>query len=189
MCLELQRRFPESPFVDEALLLMGQVRQKEGKFQEAIGIYSRLAAVKNSPLAPAAQYAVGECYEQMGITEKNKIHFEKAFLSFTVCFEKFPNSNQAGDALSKMAEYYYSKNDFTRALDLYEEALAKYEDSKFIDIVLYNYGRTLVKMKRIDEALSKFNQLISTYPSSKMVGNAKKLIEAIQKRQGSTGES
>ena len=189
MCLELQRRFPESPFVDEALLLMGQVRQKEGKFQEAIGIYSRLAAVKNSPLAPAAQYAVGECYEQMGNTGKNKIHYDQAFLAFTACFEKFPNSNQAGDALSKMAEYYYSKNDFTRALDLYEEALAKYQDSKFIDIVLYNYGRTLVKMKRLDEAVNKLNQLISTYPRSKMAGNAQKLIEAIQKRQGHPGES
>lgn len=188
MCLELQRRFPESPFVDEALLLMGQVSQKQGKFQEAIGIYRRLAAVKNSPLAPAAQYAVGECYEQMGNTEKNKVHYDEAFVAFKACFEKFPNSNQAGDALSKMAEYYYSKDDFTRALDLYEEALAQYQDSKFIDIVLYNYGRTLVKMKRLDEAVSKFNQLISTYPNSKMVGNAQKLVEAIQKRQGRPGE-
>lgn len=189
MCLELQRRFPESPFVDEALLLMGQVSQKQGKFQEAIGVYRRLAAVKNSPLAPAAQYAVGECYEQMGNTEKNKIHYDEAFLAFKACFEKFPNSNQAGDALSKMAEYYYSKDDFTRALDLYEEALAQYQDSKFIDVVLYNYGRTLVKMKRLDDALAKFNQLISTYPNSKMVGNAQKLVEAIQKRQSRPGES
>ena len=184
MCLELQRRFPDSPFVDEALLLMGQVSQKQGKFQEAIGVYRRLAAVKNSPLAPAAQYAVGECYEQMGTVQKNKIHYDEAFLAFKACFEKFPNSNQAGDALSKMAEYYYSKDDFTRALDLYEEALAQYQDSKFIDVVLYNYGRALVKMKRLDEAVDKFNQLISTYPNSKMVGNAQKLVEAIQKRQG-----
>lgn len=181
MCLELQRRFPESPFVDEALLLMGQVSQKQGKFQEAIGIYRRLAAVKNSPLAPAAQYAVGGCYEQMGTMQKNKIYFDEAFLAFKACFEKFPNSNQAGDALSKMAEYYYSKDDFTRALDLYEEALSQYQDSKFIDIVLYNYGRTLVKMKRLDQAADKFNQLISTYPNSTMVGNAQKLVDAIQK--------
>ena len=184
MCLELQRRFPDSPFVDEALLLMGQVSQKQGKFQEAIGVYRRLAAVKNSPLAPAAQYAVGECYEEMGTVQKNKIHYDEAFLAFKACFEQFPNSNQAGDALSKMAEYYYSKDDFTRALDLYEEALNQYQDSKFIDVVLYNYGRALVKMKRLDEAVDKFNQLISTYPNSKMVGNAQKLVEAIQKRQG-----
>ncbi len=181
MCLELQRRFPESPFVDEALLLMGQVRQKQGKFQEAIGVYRRLAAVKNSPMAPAAQYAVGECYEQMGNTTRNKSYYDQAFLAFKDCYEKFPNSNQAGDSLSKMAEYYYSKDDFTRALDLYDEALAQYQDSKFIDVVLYNYGRTLVKMKRLDDAAAKFNQLISTYPNSAMVGNAQKLVEAIQK--------
>ena len=184
MCLELQRRFPESPFVDDALLLMGQVSQKQGKFQEAIGVYRRLSALKNSPLAPSAQYAIGECYEELGTTQKNKIYYDEAFLAFKGCFEKFPNSNQAGDALSKMAEYYYSKEDFTRALDLYEEALQQYQDSKFIDVILYNYGRCLVKMKKLDGAVEKFNQLISTYPNSKMVANAQKIVEAIEKRKG-----
>ncbi|MFM8468832.1 MAG: tetratricopeptide repeat protein [Limisphaerales bacterium] len=183
MCLELQRRFPESPFVDEALLLMGQVSQKQGKFQEAIGVFRRLAALKNSPLAPAAQYAIGECYEELGTGQKNKIYYDEAFLAFKGCFEKFPNSNQAGDALSKMAEYYYSKEDFTRALDLYEEALQQYQDSKFIDVVLYNYGRCLVKMKKLDDAVVKFNQLITSYPNSKMVANAQKIVEAIEKRK------
>ncbi len=182
MCLELQRRFPESPFVDDALLLMGQVSQKQGKYQEAIGVFRRLAALKNSPLAPAAQYSVGECFEELGTVQKNKNYYDEAFLAFKACFEKFPNSNQAGDALSKMAEYYYSKEDFTRALDLYEEALQQYQDSKFIDVVLYNYGRCLVKMKKLDGAVEKFNQLISTYPNSKMVANAQKIVEAIQKR-------
>ena len=184
MCLELQRRFPESPFVDDALLLMGQVSQKQGKHQEAIGVYRRLAALKNSPLAPAAQYAIGECYEELGTKQKNKIYYDEAFLAFKAFFEKFPNANQAGDALSKMAEYYYSKEDFTRAIDIYEEALQQYQDSKFLDVVLYNYGRCLVKMKKLEEALGKFNQLISTYPNSKMVGNAQKIVEAIQKRIG-----
>ncbi len=169
MCLELQRRFPESPFVDDALMLMGQVSQKKGSMMEAIGVYRRLAALKNSPLAPAAQYAIGECFEELANTAKNKAHFDEAFLSFKACFEKFPTSNQAGDALSKMADYYYNKEDFARALDIYEEALQQYQDSKFIDVVLYNYGRCLVKMKRLEPALEKFNQLITTYPNSKMV--------------------
>ncbi len=189
MCLELQRRFPESPFVDDALLLMGQVSQKQGRFQEAVGVYRRLAALKNSPLAPAAQYAVGECYEELGTRQKNKNYYDAAFLAFKTCFEKFPNSNQAGDALSKMAEYYYSKEDFTRALDLYEEALQQYQDSKFIDVILYNYGRCLVKMKKLDGAVEKFNQLISTYPNSKMVANAQKIVEAIQKRSAAAAGS
>lgn len=185
MCLELQRRFPDSPFVDDALLLMGQVSQKQGKFQEAIGVFRRLVALKNSPLAPAAAYAIGECYEELGTAQKNKIYYDEAFLAFKGCFEKFPNSNQAGDALSKMAEYYYSKEDYNRALDIYEEALQQYQDSKFIDVVLYNYGRCLVKMKKLDEAVGKFNQLISTYPNSKMVANAQKIVEAIEKRKAS----
>jgi TolA-binding protein len=189
MCLELQRRFPESPFVDDALMLMGQVSQKQGKFQEAIGVYRRLSALKNSPLAPAAQYSIGECFEELGNAAKNKAHYDEAFLAFKACFEKFPTSNQAGDALSKMAEYYYSKEDYNRAMDIYEEALQQYQDSKFIDVVLYNYGRCLVKMKRLDAAVERFNQLITTYPNSKMVANAQKLVDAIQKRNSSAPAS
>lgn len=187
MCIELQRRFPQSAFVDEALMLMGQVSQKQGKYQDAIGVFNRLAALKNSPQAPAAQFAIGECYEAMGTKEKNRKYYDQAFTAFQACYEKFPNSNQAGNALSKMAEYYYSKEDFNRAIDLYEEALTKYQDSKFLDVVLYNYGRCLVKMKQLPEAQEKFNQLISTYPNSPLVANAQKLVGAIQKRVGGGG--
>src|SRR5437867_13196956 len=39
-------------------------------------------------------------------------------------------------------------------------------------------------MIKLDEALGKYNQLITTYPNSKMVGYAQKIVEAIQKRMG-----
>ncbi len=185
MCLELQRRFPESTFVDDALLLMGKVSQKQGRYQEAIGVFRRLAALKDSLLAPSAQYSIGECYEELGTAGQNRIYFDEAFLAFKACFEKFPNSNQAGDALAKMAEYYYAKEDFNRALDLYDEALEQYQDSKFLDVVLYNYGRCLVKLRRLSDAADKFNQLISTYPNSKLVGNAQKIVKAINQRASS----
>ena len=42
-------------------------------------------------------------------------------------------------------------------------------------------------MKKLDGAVEKFNQLISTYPNSKMVANAQKIVEAIEKRKTAGG--
>jgi TolA-binding protein len=182
MCLELQRKFPDSPFVGDALFLMAQVSQKKGDFQQAIGVYRQLAALAKSPLAGDAWYGIGECWEALG--KNNPALFDQAFVAFKTCFEKHPNSKCAGDALAKMADFYYAKEDFGRAVDIYEEALQQYQDSKFLDVVLFNYGKCLVKMKRLPQASEKFNQLISTYPNSKLVPNARKIAEALEKRAG-----
>jgi outer membrane protein assembly factor BamD (BamD/ComL family) len=43
-------------------------------------------------------------------------------------------------------------------------------------------------MKRLDTAVERFNQLITTYPNSKMVPNAQKLVDAIQKRNAAPAQ-
>ena len=180
-CVELQRRFPNSPFVGDALLLMAQVAQKKGNYMEAVGVYRRLAAIK-SPLAAEAQFGIGAALEALAESQKQKSHLDEAFRAFKTCAEKFPASKFAGDALSRMADYYYNKEDYSRAIDIYEEAIKMNQDSKFLDNILYGYGRCLVKMKRLDQALEKFRTLILTYPNSPLAPKAKQIAEAIEKK-------
>lgn len=81
-----------------------------------------------------------------------------------------------------MADYYYNKEDYSRAIDIYEEAIKMNQDSKFLDNILYGYGRCLVKMKRLDQALEKFRSLILTYPNSPLAPKAKQIADAIEKK-------
>lgn len=180
-CVELQRRFPNSPFVGDALLLMAQVAQKKGNFMEAVGVYRRLAGIK-SPLAAEAQFGIGAALEAAAEAQKQKSHLDEAFRAYKTCAEKFPASKFAGDALSRMADYYYNKEDYSRAIDIYEEAIKMNQDSKFLDNILYGYGRCLVKMKRLDQALEKFRSLILTYPNSPLAPKAKQIADAIEKK-------
>jgi tetratricopeptide (TPR) repeat protein len=180
-CVELQRRFPNSPFVGDALLLMAQVAQKKGNFMEAVGVYRRLAGIK-SPLAAEAQFGIGAALEAAAEAQKQKTYLDEAFRAYKTCAEKFPASKFAGDALSRMADYYYNKEDYSRAIDIYEEAIKMNQDSKFLDNILYGYGRCLVKMKRLDAALEKFRTLMLTYPNSPLAPKAKQIAEAIEKK-------
>ena len=180
-CVELQRRFPNSPFVGDALLLMAQVAQKKGNYMEAVGVFRRLAAIK-SPLAAEAQFGIGAALEAAAEAQKQKSHLDEAFRAYKTCAEKFPASKFAGDALSRMADYYYNKEDYSRAIDIYEEAIKMNQDSKFLDNILYGYGRCLVKMKRLDQALEKFRTLILTYPNSPLAPKAKQIADAIEKK-------
>ena len=51
MCQRLQREFPSSGFVDDALLQLAGVVRKQGDLQRAIGVYNRLVEYANEPVA------------------------------------------------------------------------------------------------------------------------------------------
>lgn len=184
MAYRLQREFPTSGFVDEALLQLGNVARKQGDVQRAIGIYSQLVGMKTSKLRGEAQFGIAECYEQMaeGATEAAAPPlFDRAFQEYKKVFDQFADSGRVGEAVSKMANYYYKQKDYSRAVDTFETVLNDHPDAKFLDVVLFNYGRCLYRMGNKSEARAKFDQLIGDYPSSPLAGDAKKISEALNK--------
>jgi Ca-activated chloride channel family protein len=80
--------------------------------------------------------------------------------------------------------YELSKDD-ERALQQYEGSmsLAKSEQQKFV--ALYNQGQLLGRLKKVDEALAKYQQALEISPSSKEVKtNIELLIQDKQSGQG-----
>jgi tetratricopeptide (TPR) repeat protein len=184
MAYRLQREFPTSGFVDEALLQLGNVARKQGDVQRAIGIYSQLVGMKTSKLRGEAQFGIAECYEQMAEAATEAAApplFDRAFQEYKKVFEQFADSGRVGEAVSKMANYYYKQKDYSRAVDTFETVLNDHPDAKFLDVVLFNYGRCLYRMGNKAEARAKFDQLIGDYPSSPLAPDAKKIAEALNK--------
>ena len=52
---------------------------------------------------------------------------------------------------------------------------------KFLDVILFNYGRCLYRMNRKRDARKQFDQLIQDFPESKLATDAKKISEALVK--------
>ena len=184
MSKRLLAEFPTSSFVDEAMLQQAHVERKRENFARAISLYSSVAKLPNSPLRGEGQYFVGECYEQMalqvGQRDSSRL-FENAFLAYQKVFDQYPNSGRVGDAVAKMAAFYYQKEDYARAVDVFENVLADYPDANFLDVILFNYGRCLYKLDRKPEARKRFEQLIDDYPESEISPEAHKIVQALTK--------
>ena len=184
MSRRLLREFPQSAFIDEAMMKQAQVEQKRGNYNQAINLYSTIAKLPDSDLRGDGQFHVGECYEAMAMkspTKQSERLFEQAFLAYQKVYENHSESGRVGDAVARMATFYYKKEDYARAIDVFENVIADYPDANFLDVILFNYGRCLYKSGRKDEARRKFDQLIRDFPESDIAPEAKKIVDALQK--------
>lgn len=184
MSQRLMREFPESTFADEAMLQQGQAFRKQGNLAQAISLYSSVLRLNDSPLKGEAQFGVAECYEEMAKAApaaQNEALFDRAFVEYQKVYEQFPESGRVGDAVAKMANFYYQKQDYSRAVDVFENVLADYPDANFLDVILFNYGRCLYRLERKGEARKMFDQLINEFPESDVASEAKRISEALVK--------
>ncbi|MEO8496503.1 MAG: tetratricopeptide repeat protein [Planctomycetota bacterium] len=182
MAERLQREFPNSGFVDDALLQLADVARKQGDLNRAIGVYSRLVNMQTSQLRGEAQFGIAECYAAMADATTGPQAtqlYDRAFQEYKKVFDQFPESGRVGEAVAQMANYYYRQQDYARAVDTFETVLSNYPDAKFLDVILFNYGRCLYRMDRKGEARRRFDQLISDYPESTLAADAKKISEAL----------
>lgn len=184
MARRLQREFPTSGFVDDALLQLAKVAQKSGDYRRAISIYNRLANLETSQLRGEAQFGIAGCYDSMAEEAEakgrgNTALRDRAFQEHKKVLDNFPESGRVGEAVSKMAVYYYLRKDYSRAIDTFETVLANYPDAKFVDVILFNYGRCLYRMDRKAEARRRFEQLLADYPESELAADVKKISETL----------
>ena len=184
MTARLLRDFPNSSFVDDALLQEANVALKKKEFRKSIGIYSRLVNMKNSQLRGEAQFGVARCYELMSdaapANQKTQLG-DRAFQEFKKVFDNFPDSGRVGEAVAKMANHYYKQKDYKRAVEIFENVLSEHPDAKYLDVILFNYGRCLYRMDRKRDARKRFDQLIQDFPESPLAADAKKVSDALAK--------
>lgn len=184
----LQREFPNSGFVDDALLQLADVARKQGDLTRAIGIYTRLVNMQDSQLRGEAQFGVAQCFERMAedAAAQNNAGgaaqlYDRAFQEYKKVYDSFPDSGRVGEAVAQMANYYYRQQDYARAVDTFETVLNNHPDARFLDVILFNYGRCLYRMNRRPEARQRFDQLIQDYPESPLAADAKKISDALAK--------
>lgn len=182
MCERLQNDFPQSGFVDDALLQLAEVARKQGDHERAISIFTRLVNMQTSQLRGDAQFGLAECYEAMANkapTQSAPQLHDRAFQEFKRVYDQFPDSGRVGEAVAKMANYYYLQKDYARAIDTFEAVLSNQPDAKFLDVILFNYGRCLFRMDRKSEAKQRFEQLLSEFPESPLAVDAKAISAAL----------
>ena len=76
--------------------------------------------------------------------------------------------------------YTDEREDFDRAIDTFDNVLDNHPDAKFLDVILFNYGRCLYRMERRKEARRRFDQLIGDFPESPLAPDAKQISDTLR---------
>ncbi|MFP4105112.1 MAG: tetratricopeptide repeat protein [Phycisphaerae bacterium] len=176
-CTLFSKLYPESPFVDNALLEIGKIRMKREEYGEAIGIFQKIISLEKSLAKAEAQFLIAQA------TEKNaKNGVEAAIRHYKLCAEKYPESEYAGPSLGKLVNYYIDTKDYVQAESLLTQVFEDHPDAAFLDQMLMKWALVSVRQGDLEKAAGKLRALISQYPDSKYAETAKSYLENIQNR-------
>jgi len=192
-CQLFNRLYPDSPFVDQAMVGIGSIRMKNKEYRQARQVFQQILRLPNSMVKDEAQFRIARSIEleaeeraaaaaaRSGETVKPYAGLnEQAIRAYKACAEKHPESQYAGESLGKLVDYYLQTRDYPRANDLLEQIFQDYPDANFLDAMLLKWVYVAYRMGNYQRAQDKCSQLIFEYPASPHAKKAKQLLPAIK---------
>jgi len=183
-CELFNRLYPESPFVDRALLQIGQIKEEKKLPEEAIRVYQRILALPASQIKPEAQYRIAQATEKFS----SPAAAEQAIVQYKLCAERYPESPFAGESLGKLVDYHIEKKDNTAANDLLEQIFQDYPDAQFLDAMLLKWVMVAYRTGDFQKAYDKCTQLLFEYPASPYSERARAILPKIEQKVKPAGE-
>lgn len=177
-CELFNRLFPESPFVDVALLQIGRIKEEKKLTEEAIAVYRRVLALPASQVKAEAQYRIAQALEKRAAANAS----EQAVMEYKICAERYPDSPFAGESLGKVVDYHIEKKDNAAASDLLEQVFRDYPDAQFLDAMLLKWVLVAYRGGDAQKAYDKCTQLLFEYPDSPYAERARAILPKIEQK-------
>jgi tetratricopeptide (TPR) repeat protein len=152
------RQFKTSEYVDKALYNAALNYEREKKIEEAIQARLLLVnEVSGSPLVPKALYQIAGNLHALAI-------YSKASEAYEFYAAKFPQEENAKDALRNAAVFREGLGELDQAIKDYEAYLKLIgSDREKAAEVFFSLGRIYERQERWDQVVSHFNQFLRTY--------------------------
>jgi len=180
-CRLFSQLYPESPFVDQALMGIGQAKVSNKEYGEAIKVFDQILQLEQSLSKAEAQYNIALCLEEI-----HGANSEKAIQAYRDCAKRYPDSQYAGSSLANLVDYYIATKDYKQADDMLDQVFQDYPDAQFLDQMLLKWTLLAFRSSDYDKAHEKCSQLIFEYPTSKWATKAQSWLKEIEKyRKGS----
>ncbi len=113
----------------------------------------------------------------------NLKNYADAAYFFGEFVDKFPNAPQKNEAQLRLADSYYGTKNFEQAADIYEFAYLKNRKT-FNDFAYYQFGKTLINLKKNSYAVRILSELQKRFPKSSYADDAQFLIGWIYFKSG-----
>ncbi len=184
-CEAFNRLFPESPFVDQALMGIAKGRFEERKFEDARSVYQKVLSLPHSLSKAEAAFRSAECAEELAKAapkgkEKVAGSMDKIISQYKVVADKYRDSEFAGPALAKMVDFYFDAEDYSQADELLTQIFQDYPDAGFLDAMLLKWVKVAFQMKDARKAYDKCQQLIFDYPESPHAKKAREYLPRLE---------
>ena len=181
-CELFNRLYPESPFVDQALLQIGRIKEDQRDTAGAIAVYRRILGLKASQIKAEAQYRIARALESQETETGQPVPgaAERAIVEYKTCAERYPDSPYAGEALGKLIDYHVDKKDNAAASELLEQVFQEYPDAQFLDKMLLKWVMVAYRMGDVQKAHDKCEQLLFEYPASAAAEKGRAIMPKIQ---------
>ena len=177
-CEIFNRLYPESPFVDVALLQIGRIKEEKRLPLDAIAVYRRVLTLPVSQVKAEAQYRIAQATEKL----ESANAAEQAIMEYKTCAERYPDSPFAGEALGKLVDYHFEKKDNAAANDLLEQVFRDYPDAQFLDAMLLKWVLVAYRGADYQKAYDKCTQLLFEYPESPYAERARAILPKIEQK-------
>jgi TolA-binding protein len=181
-CELFNKLYPESPFVDQALLQIGRIKEEQRDSIGAIAVYKRILALKTSQIKAEAQFRIAQALEsqETNTGEPFPGAAERAIVEYKTCAERYPDSPFAGESLGKLIDYHIEKKDNAAASELLEQVFQDYPDAQFLDAMLLKWVMVAYRMGDVQKAHEKCSQLLFEYPASPYAERGRAIMPKIE---------
>lgn len=181
-CELFNKLYPESPFVDQALLQIGRITEEQKDVSRAIAVYRRILGLKTSQIKAEAQYRIARALESEETANGEPVPgaAERAIIEYKICAERYPDSPFAGESLGKLIDYHIEKKDNAAAAELLEQVFQDYPDAQFLDAMLLKWVMVAYRMGDVQKAHDKCTQLLFEYPASPYAERGRAIMPKIE---------
>jgi outer membrane protein assembly factor BamD len=191
--------YPDSEYLSRAKLSIANSYYNEGGVS---GLTQAEAEYKDfitffptAPEAPEAQFRVGMAhYRLMAKADRDQTEAKLADAEFKEFLLKYPDSpliprvkrrlRQVQEVLAQgeflTANFYYMHGAYPAARSRFQEITDKYPDFSGGDHALYYLGQSLERLKKGQEAAPYYAQVITDFPLSPLVPQAKERLTALK---------
>ncbi len=191
--------YPDSEYLSKAKLAIANSYYSEGGVS---GLTQAEAEYKDfitffptAPEAPEAQYRVGMAhFRMMAKSDRDQTEAEVADAEFKEFLLKYPDSplisrvkrrlRQTEEVLAQgeyfTANFYYVHGAYPAARSRFQEIVDKYPNFSDGDMALFYLGQSLEHLKRGREAVPYYSHVITDFPLSPLVPQAKERLTAMK---------
>jgi TolA-binding protein len=162
----LQQKYPESPYADKSLYLIGWINFQQNNYIDAITKYSYVLSVyPASTLRPAIYYSIGDAYY-------NLENYDSAIVNYQKVLAEYPSSNYVFDAVNGIQYSYIAQGKPEMAVSLINDFVTRNPNSNFSDKLFFKRGEIYYNRKQYDKAKLSYNEFINTFPQSSFIPDA-----------------